>query len=161
MVFFKDGKKSSPTPLKGKARNLETGLSERQKDKMAICKSYIKNPEALRFQKELFARTFGKNYTIMGRIMQCVCQEKEADPAWLVEMKERAKLLVNAWKSKMIEMFEVAKAKSKRIDPRQWLLKLFPQPEKKGYWKDIFSSTPKKTKKKNSDKANHKKKQDL
>lgn len=71
---------------------------------MAICKSYIKNLDALRLQKELFARTFGKHYTILSRLMQCVCQIKEGAPSWVIEAKKRATDLVKHWKTLQVEI---------------------------------------------------------
>lgn len=71
---------------------------------MAICKSYIKNPDALRFQKELFARTFGKHYTILSRLTQCLCQIKEAAPRWVIEARKQAAALVKFWKSCQVEI---------------------------------------------------------
>lgn len=77
---------------------------------MAICRSYIKNPEALRFQKELFARTFGKHYSIITRIAHCVCQVIDTAPAWVTEAKARAARLVKHWKTLQVTLdFAVAK----------------------------------------------------
>lgn len=73
---------------------------------MAICKSYVRNPEALKLQKELFARTFGKHYTILSRLVQCVCQVKETAPAWFVAMKEKAARLVKHWKTLQVEILD-------------------------------------------------------
>lgn len=72
---------------------------------MALCKSYIKNPDALRFQKELFARTFGKHYTILSRLTQCLCQVKDAIPQWVKDAKKKAIDLVKFWKSCQVEIF--------------------------------------------------------
>jgi hypothetical protein len=71
---------------------------------MAICKSYTKNPDALRLQKELFAPTFGKHYTILSRLMQCVCQIKETAPSWVIETRKKAADLVKFWKSCQVEI---------------------------------------------------------
>jgi len=71
---------------------------------MAICKSYIKNPDALRLQKELFARTFGKHYTILSRLMQCVCQIRNETPQWFKDAHERALQLVKFWESCQVEI---------------------------------------------------------
>ena len=71
---------------------------------MAICKSYIKNPDALRFQKELFARTFGKHYTILARLTQCICKVVEAVPQWVKDAKKRATDLVKHWKTLQVEI---------------------------------------------------------
>lgn len=73
---------------------------------MAICKSYIRNPDALRFQKELFAQTFGRHYTVLSRLMQCVCQITETAPAWWVEMREKAARLVKHWKGLQVEILD-------------------------------------------------------
>lgn len=71
---------------------------------MAICKSYIKNPDALRLQKELFARTFGKHYTVLARLMQCMCQIKDAVPQWVKDAKKKALDLVKIWKAAQAEI---------------------------------------------------------
>jgi len=71
---------------------------------MAICTSYIKNPDALRFQKELFARTFGKHYSIMTRLTQCICQVVNTAPDWVKEAKARASRLVKHWKSLQVAL---------------------------------------------------------
>lgn len=71
---------------------------------MAICKSYIKNPDALRFQKELFARTFGKHFTILSRLTQCVCQIRNETPQWFKDAHERALQLVKFWESCQVEI---------------------------------------------------------
>jgi len=103
-MVFKDSEKQQSDPSKGKARNLGTGLFERQGNQMAICKSYIKNPDALRFQKELFARTFGKHYSVLSRLTHCICQVLDAVPAWVKEMKERAARLVKHWKGQQLTL---------------------------------------------------------
>lgn len=73
---------------------------------MAICKSYIKNPDSLRFQKELFARTFGRHYTVLSRLMQCICQIKDTAPQWVIEAKAKAAELVTFWKTKQVEILD-------------------------------------------------------
>lgn len=73
---------------------------------MAICKSYIKNPDALRFQKELFARTFGKHYSVLSRLLQCVCQIKETAPAWWTAMAKKAADLVKHWKAAQVSILD-------------------------------------------------------
>jgi len=71
---------------------------------MAICKSYIKNPDALRLQKELFARTFGKHYTVLARLMHCVMQIRTQAPQWVKDAKKKAVDLVKFWKSCQVEI---------------------------------------------------------
>lgn len=73
---------------------------------MAICKSYIKNPDSLRFQKELFARTFGRHYTVLSRLMQCICQIRETAPQWVIEAKQKATDLVKVWKLAQVEILD-------------------------------------------------------
>jgi len=72
---------------------------------MAICKSYIKNPDALRLQKELFARTFGKHYTVLARLMHCVMQVRNSTPQWVKDAHERALQMVKFWESCQVEIF--------------------------------------------------------
>ena len=125
-----------------------------------IAKNYTKHPESLRFQCEMFSNGYHNSPRIM-RLIECIFDWTPTVPAWFKEQKERAKLLANAWKSRMVEMFEIVKAKAKRTDPRQWLIQLFPKPEPKGYWKDVFCSATNKPKKQKSAKADNYKKNDL
>jgi hypothetical protein len=108
-----------------------------------IAKNYIKYPEALRFQCEMFSNGYHNSPRIM-RLVECIFEWTPTVPAWFKEQKERAKLLTKAWQSRMVEMFEIVKKAAKRTDPRQWLIQLFPKPEPKGYWKDVFCSVLKK-----------------
>lgn len=98
-----------------------------------IAKNYIRYPEALRFQVEMFSNGYHNSPRIM-RLMEVIFEWKEATPQWLIEQRERAKLLVKAWKIRMIEMFEMVKKTAKKVNPRQLELVLFPAPEPKGYW---------------------------
>lgn len=72
-----------------------------------IAKNFIKYPEALRFQKELFAQTFGRHYTVLSRLMQCICTWKENAPSWVIEAETKLRQLVKYWKSKQVEIFNV------------------------------------------------------
>lgn len=71
-----------------------------------IAKNFIKYPEALRFQKELFAKTFGRHYTILSRLVQCVCTWKDKAPEWVIEAADRSRQLVKFWKGKQVEVFD-------------------------------------------------------
>jgi hypothetical protein len=100
-----------------------------------IAKNYIKYPEALRFQCEMFSNGYHNSPRIM-RLMEVIFDWSATVPDWVKEAKTRARNLVKAWKSRMVEMFEMLKTKAKKIDPRQLELMLFPEPEAKEYWKD-------------------------
>lgn len=98
-----------------------------------IAKNYIRYPDALRFQVEMFSNGYHNSPRIM-RLMEVIFEWKEAAPQWFLEQRGRAKLLVKAWRSRMVEMFEMVKKTAKKVDPRQLELVLFPAPEAKGYW---------------------------
>jgi hypothetical protein len=101
-----------------------------------IAKNYIKYPEALRFQCEMFSNGYHNSPRIM-RLMEVIFEWSATVPDWVKEAKTRARNLVKAWKSRMVEMFEMLKTKAKKIDPRQLDLMLFPEPEAKEYWSDV------------------------
>lgn len=100
-----------------------------------IATNYIKHPEALRFQCEMFSNGYHNSPRIM-RLMQVIFDWKEDAPQWFLEQRSREKRLVKAWKSRMLEMFEMVKKAAKKIDPHQLKLVLFPPAEQKNYWLD-------------------------
>lgn len=106
-----------------------------------IAKNYIRHPEALRFQREMFSNGYHNSPRIM-RLMEVIFEWAPSIPQWVKDAKARAKTLVKAWKSHMLEMFETMKTKAKKIDPRQLELVLFPDHEPKGYWMDKPANTP-------------------
>lgn len=100
-----------------------------------IAKNFIRYPEALRFQREMFSNGYHNSPRIM-RLMEVVFGWKATTPEWVKEAKTRSRNLVNAWKSRMVDMFETVKAKVTKLKPHQLKLVLFPKHEPKGYWKE-------------------------
>jgi hypothetical protein len=109
-----------------------------------IAKNYIKYPEALRFQCEMFSNGYHNSPRIM-RLMEVIFDWSATVPAWVTEAKARARNLVKAWKSRMVEMFEMIAKKPYRYYPIQMELVLFPEPETKKYWSDTAPTRPQKT----------------
>nr|WP_315489900.1 hypothetical protein [uncultured Rhodoferax sp.] len=105
-----------------------------------IAKNYIRYPEALRFQVEMFSNGYHNSPRIM-RLMEVLFEWNVAAPPWFIEQRSRAKQLVKAWKSHMVEMFEMVKMTVKKVDPRQLELVLFPAPEPKEYWLNKTTAT--------------------
>lgn len=95
-----------------------------------IAKNYIKYPEALRFQCEMFSNGYHNSPRIM-RLMEVVFDWTPTVPQWWKDLKAAEARLIKAWKSRIIEMFETMKTKAKKIDPRQLHLNPFPDAEPK------------------------------
>lgn len=66
-----------------------------------IAKNYLKHPEALRFQRELFHNGFKNSPRIM-RLMECVFNFAPTTPQWAKDLARKARQLVQAWKSAQI-----------------------------------------------------------
>ena len=66
-----------------------------------IAKNYLKYPEALRFQCELFHNGFKNSPRIM-RLMECVFNFAPATPQWAKGLARKARNLVKAWKAAQI-----------------------------------------------------------
>ena len=65
-----------------------------------IANNYIKHPEALRFQCEMFFNGYHNNPRIM-RLMGCIFDQRPDTPAWWTAAKESAKALANQVKKKI------------------------------------------------------------
>lgn len=91
-----------------------------------MAKNYIKYPEALRFQCEMFSNGYHNSPRIM-RLMECIFDWTPTVPQWWKDLKAAEARLIKAWKSRIVEMFEIMKTKAKKIDPRQMELVLFPE----------------------------------
>lgn len=98
-----------------------------------IAKNFIRYPEALRFQREMFSNGYHNSPRIM-RLMEVIFAWKATTPEWVKEAQTRSRNLVNAWKSRMVDMLESVKAKVTKLKPHQLKLVLFPMHEPKGYW---------------------------
>ena len=66
-----------------------------------IAKNYLKHPEALRFQRELFHNGFKNSPRIM-RLMECVFNFAPTTPQWAKNLARKARNLVKAWKAAQI-----------------------------------------------------------
>jgi hypothetical protein len=59
-----------------------------------IARNYVKHPEALAFQRELFA--FGVRNSIMVRLASVIMRSPNEAPAWFAAMRQRARKLAMA-----------------------------------------------------------------
>lgn len=66
-----------------------------------IAKNYIKYPEALRFQVEMFSNGYHNSPRIM-RLMEVIFNFQPEVPAWVKEAAARAKALVKRWKAAQV-----------------------------------------------------------
>lgn len=69
-----------------------------------IAANYIKYPEALRFQREMFSNGYKNSPRIM-RLMTVIFEWADVMPQWMKEATKRAKQLVKAWKRMQRELF--------------------------------------------------------
>lgn len=70
-----------------------------------IAKNYMKHPEALRFQRELFSNGFHNSPRIM-RLMECIFDWTPAAPAWWTAAKARARALAKTVKKSIADFFK-------------------------------------------------------
>lgn len=68
-----------------------------------IASNYIKHPEALRFQCEMFSNGYHNSPRIM-RLMECIFSHAAAVPQWIKDMKRKAAQLVKQWKAAQVEI---------------------------------------------------------
>ncbi len=88
-----------------------------------IAKNYLKHPEALRFQRELFHNGFKNSPRIM-RLMECVFNFAPTTPQWAKDLARKARQLVQAWKSAQITVSFSGAAvaqKTKRLSIRGYV----------------------------------------
>jgi hypothetical protein len=69
-----------------------------------IARNYVKHPEALRFQREMFSNGYHNSPRIM-RLMECIFDWTSAVPGWWVQEKARARALARAVKNKVADLF--------------------------------------------------------
>ena len=69
-----------------------------------IAKNFIRFPEALRFQCELFSNGYHNQPRIM-RLMQCIFDWKPEAPSWWKDAKARAKALAKSIRSAIDDFF--------------------------------------------------------
>lgn len=70
-----------------------------------IASNYIKNPEALRFQRELFHNGY-KNQPRLMRAIECIFNWTPTVPQWWKDAKAAAKRLVKHWKTLQVEILD-------------------------------------------------------
>jgi hypothetical protein len=68
-----------------------------------IARNYIKYPEALRFQVEMFSNGYHNSPRIM-RLMEVIFDFKPSMPQWVKDMANRARALVKRWKAAQIAL---------------------------------------------------------
>lgn len=68
-----------------------------------IAKNYIRFPEALRFQIEMFSNGYKNSPRIM-RLMTVIFKQVQDVPAWVKKAAAAAKRLVKMWKSQQVEI---------------------------------------------------------
>lgn len=73
-----------------------------------IAKNYIKHPEALRFQMEMFFSGYKNNPRFM-RLMQCIFDQTPDTPAWWTEAKGRARAAAQLVKKSIADFFKKTK----------------------------------------------------
>lgn len=66
-----------------------------------IASNYLKHPEALRFQRELFHNGYKNSPRIM-RLMECVFKFAPEVPQWAKEAARKVRQLVQGWKGAQI-----------------------------------------------------------
>ena len=79
-----------------------------------IAKNYIKHPEALRFQRELFSIGYHNSPCIM-RLMECVFSWTPTVPQWWKDLKAAEKRLIKFWKENLMELF--GKTEAMKAEP--------------------------------------------
>lgn len=69
-----------------------------------IAKNYIKFPEALRFQMEMFSNGYHNSPRIM-RLVQVIFKWTPSIPQWWKDLKSAEGRLIKIWRKAMFEMF--------------------------------------------------------
>lgn len=90
-----------------------------------IAKNFIRYPEALRFQVEMFSNGYHNSPRLM-RLMTVIFEWAPITPEWVKVATAKAKALVKAWKTVQMELFETMKKKAGKTW-RQMALVLFPE----------------------------------
>lgn len=73
-----------------------------------IAKNYIQNPEALRFQRELFSVGHHNQPRLM-RLIQCIFAWAPSAPEWWTAARAKAKALARNVKKSIVDMFKPEK----------------------------------------------------
>lgn len=68
-----------------------------------IAANYLKHPDALRFQRELFHNGYKNSPRIM-RLMECVFKFAPEVPQWAKDLARKARQLVKLWKAGQITL---------------------------------------------------------
>ena len=68
-----------------------------------IASNYIKHPEALRYQMELFSKGYKNSPRIM-RLIEVIFKQTTTMPDWVKKAHRKAKELVKKWKKTQLEI---------------------------------------------------------
>lgn len=71
-----------------------------------IAKNFMKFPEALRFQRELFSNGYHNSPRIM-RLIECVFDWRKEAPDWWEKMRDAGRALAKKCRKAMFEMFDL------------------------------------------------------
>lgn len=89
-----------------------------------IAKNYIRYPEALRFQVEMFSKGY-KNQPRIMRLLEVICDWSPATPEWFAQARKRAKDLAAAVRKACKVLFSTDKNGKTRNDKGQFLKTIF------------------------------------
>lgn len=104
-----------------------------------IAKNYIKYPEALRFQCEMFSNGYHNSPRIM-RLMEVVFSWTPSIPAWWQALKNAENLLIKGWKKMQYELFGKKGEIVTKTDP---MMTIEPFKETvEGRWKISLQTNP-------------------
>ena len=70
-----------------------------------IARNYIKHPETLRFQREMFSNGYHNSPRIM-RLMECIFDWTPVAPDWWIAAKAKARALATAVKKSTSDLFK-------------------------------------------------------
>lgn len=99
-----------PEPQFGEGEKSRDPVTDERHETM-IAKNYMKHPEALRFQRELFSNGYHNQPRIM-RLMECIFNWTPAVPAWWASAKARARALAKAVKKSISDFFKKMSVKA-------------------------------------------------
>ncbi|MDP3798889.1 MAG: hypothetical protein Q8R06_17380 [Polaromonas sp.] len=86
-----------------------------------IAKNYMKHPDALRFQRELFSNGFHNSPRIM-RLMECIFDWAPTAPTWWTAAKAKARALAKTIKQSIADLFKERRAIPTTRNPYRQML---------------------------------------
>jgi len=93
-----------PEPQSGEGEKSRDPVTDERHETM-IAKNYMKHPEALRFQRELFSNGYHNSPRIM-RLMECIFDWTPVAPGWWTAAKAKARVLAKAIKKSIADFFK-------------------------------------------------------